>query len=142
MFCPKCGTQIEEGFGYCPNCGAILEEDNQAEIETQAMPVEEVQADQVQQPEYVQAQEPVFAEPAAPAAGPSKGFSIASLVLGIVSFFCFPIVTGPLGIVFGAIGMSKGGKGMAIAGLICGALGVISWIIMLAVGVNMSLFAF
>ena len=24
MFCPKCGTQINEGTGFCPNCGAEI----------------------------------------------------------------------------------------------------------------------
>lgn len=24
MFCPKCGTKVEDGAGFCPNCGATL----------------------------------------------------------------------------------------------------------------------
>ena len=24
MFCPKCGTQVEDGAAFCPTCGAKL----------------------------------------------------------------------------------------------------------------------
>ena len=52
-----------------------------------------------------------------------KGMSIASMVLGIVGFiaWCLPIAGYPVtivGIVLGVRGMKKGGKGMAIAGII------------------------
>jgi hypothetical protein len=66
------------------------------------------------------------------AAGSSNGFCVASLVLGIVglpAFFCF--VTPLLAVIFGIVGYSQvtksgaegGGKGMAIAGIILGAIG-------------------
>jgi DNA-directed RNA polymerase subunit RPC12/RpoP len=66
------------------------------------------------------------------AAGSSNGFCVASLVLGIIgipAFVCFPVPL--LAIIFGVIGynqMSKSGaegagKGMAIAGIVCGAIG-------------------
>ena len=68
------------------------------------------------------------------AAGTSNGFCVASLVLGIIGIpaFC-TIVTPVLAIVFGIIGFNQvnnagvqgGGKGMAIAGMICGAIGAI-----------------
>ena len=55
----------------------------------------------------------------------SKGLSIASMVLGIVSlvFYCFWFVSVPgaiLAIIFGFIGMKRAGRGMAIAGLVLG----------------------
>ncbi len=55
----------------------------------------------------------------------SKGLSIASMVLGIVSvvLFCFTYISIPcsiLAIIFGIVGMKKGGKGMGIAGLVLG----------------------
>src|SRR5204862_6436328 len=67
------------------------------------------------------------------AAGTSNGFCVASLVLGIIGLpaFCTGI-TPILAIVFGIIGLSQvnkaggsGGKGMAIAGMVCGAVGTI-----------------
>ena len=68
------------------------------------------------------------------AAGTSNGFCVASLVLGIIGIpaFC-AIIPGVLAIVFGIIGynqvsksgMEGGGKGMAIAGMICGVIGLV-----------------
>ncbi len=54
-----------------------------------------------------------------------KGMAIASLILGIVSFFCFAIIAGPLAIIFGCVAKSQGSKsGMATAGIVTGAIGV------------------
>ena len=55
----------------------------------------------------------------------SKGLSIASMVLGIVSlvFFCIIYLSIPcaiLALIFGFVGNKKGGKGMAITGIILG----------------------
>ena len=60
-----------------------------------------------------------------PVADPGKGMAIAAMVLGIISFFCFPAITGALGIIFGCVAKGKGSRsGMAIAGIICGAIGI------------------
>jgi len=65
------------------------------------------------------------------AAGASNGFCVAALVLGIIGIpaFC-TVITPVLAIIFGIIGYNQtskgtgaGGKGMAIAGIICGAIG-------------------
>src|SRR5688500_3287022 len=75
------------------------------------------------------------------ASGTSNGFCVAALVLGIVgipAFICCPIAL--MAIVFGVIGLNQvsksgndgGGRGMAIAGIVCGAIGtfiaLISWL--------------
>lgn len=59
----------------------------------------------------------------------SKGLSVASMVLGIIGLvlFCVPIlnlVLGLLGLILGGASLVKkaAGKGMAIAGLVCGIL--------------------
>jgi hypothetical protein len=66
------------------------------------------------------------------AAGTSNGFCVASLVLGIIGLPASCVVLpSVLAIIFGVIGLNQvagggeagGGKGMAIAGIICGALG-------------------
>src|SRR3954449_13419835 len=60
----------------------------------------------------------------------TDGFSIAALVLGIV-----PILAGLLGVIFGIIGIRRtaggrrGGRGMAIAGVVCGS----AWLLIVAV---------
>lgn len=107
MVCTNCGTQMAEGTAFCPNCGA---------------------AQGVQAP--VQPQQPVYGYQAAPQ--PAKGLAVAALVMGILSFFLFPIVTGLLGIIFGGVAKSKGNRsGMATAGIVCGIIGLVAWVIML-----------
>jgi hypothetical protein len=67
---------------------------------------------------------------------PANGMGTAGLVLGILSaiVFCLwplAIVLGILGVIFGAIGRGKVSKGMAtnagqaLAGIICGAVGIV-----------------
>ena len=59
-----------------------------------------------------------------------KGLAIASMVLGIIAlvFFwlwCISIPCGILSIIFGILAIKSTGKGMAIAGLITGSIGLI-----------------
>jgi hypothetical protein len=74
---------------------------------------------------------------------PKPGLSIASLVLGIsavlVSLFWFiSIPVGVLAIILGIIGIKKGGKGMAIAGIVTGTLGVVAAAIILMIFVSIA----
>ena len=68
------------------------------------------------------------------ASGTSNGFCVASLVLGIIGLpAACAVIPSVLAIVFGIIGynqvsksgMEGGGKGMAIAGMICGVIGLV-----------------
>jgi hypothetical protein len=73
---------------------------------------------------------------------------VASLVLGILTVVFFftiwlPWLLGALAIVFGALGISKankgaGQKGMAIAGLVCGAVGIVISIAFVVLIVNVA----
>jgi phage FluMu protein Com len=66
------------------------------------------------------------------AAGAANGFCVASLVLGIVSLPAFfAVIPELLAIIFGIVGLRQvlrpdgnggGGRGMAIAGIVCGAI--------------------
>ncbi len=72
----------------------------------------------------------------------SKGLSVASMILGIVSvvLFCFWYLSIPcaiLAIIFGVMGKKKGGKGMAKAGLI---LGIIAIVLVILVIVGLAAF--
>jgi hypothetical protein len=66
--------------------------------------------------------------------------AVASLILGIASLFCFGFITGIIAIILGGVALSKigrgeaSGKGMAIAGLILGIIGLVGWVIWLAAG--------
>lgn len=66
----------------------------------------------------------------------SKGLSIASMVLGIVSvvLFCVVYVSIPCGIlaiILGFVGKGKGAKGMAIAGIVLGIIAIALYILAL-----------
>lgn len=70
---------------------------------------------------------PVLAAPAVPSA---SALAIVSLVLGILGFLCFGFLLGPAAIVCGILALRevhasnglKTGKGMAISGIVLGAL--------------------
>jgi len=79
----------------------------------------------------------IVAEPGGEAK-PVTGFAVSALVLGIVSLFIFPFIAGPLAIIFGGIAMkransnpNKEGRGLAIAGFVCGIIGTVGGLILL-----------
>jgi hypothetical protein len=80
----------------------------------------------------------------------TSGLAIASLILGILSLvFCWApyfigVIMGVLAIVFGGVAMGQtgrdpalGGRGMAIAGLICGIIGVVIFVILVIVVISL-----
>lgn len=85
---------------------------------------------------------PPPAPPAPPPRQQTNGLAVASLVLGILSLLSFftivpPFIMGGLAVIFGIIGLSKAkqgapNKGLAIAGLICGAAGIVATIAFIA----------
>lgn len=72
----------------------------------------------------------------------SNGLAIASMVLGIIALVLsccvpyVPILLGLLAVILGGVSLAKkqGGKGMAIAGLICGIITLIPSILLLVTG--------
>ncbi len=76
----------------------------------------------------------------APMAPANHGFAIASLVCSILGALFFPIIGSILGIVFGAVALrqiraSDGrfqGRGLAIAGIIVGAVALVLWACIIA----------
>lgn len=75
---------------------------------------------------------------------PSKGLSIASMVLGIIALvlFCIPYVCIPcglIGLILGGVALAtkKAGKGMAIAGLVCSIIGIAIYVICLIAGASL-----
>lgn len=73
------------------------------------------------------------------------GFAIASMVCGIISIVCccltwFSLILGIVAVVLGIIAINNkyDGKGMAIAGIITGGIGIFIWlIVLLATGSSM-----
>jgi len=98
-------------------------------------------------------EQPVVYTPAPAVAAPvtpSNGMGIASLIFGIVQFFCIPFIGGILAIVFGRIGINKAKRGEAtnggvakagfwlgIVGLVLSVIGGIIAIIVIIVAVNL-----
>ena len=128
MVCQNCGQQIADGSTVCPHCQAV------------------------QQPGPAPAQpaasfQPFYAPPPpVPAAVQrTSGLAIASMVVGIVSILVSCILW-PLGAVLAAVALvlgivglnetskdpSVGGKGMAIAGIVLGGIGVLLVILAIA----------
>jgi hypothetical protein len=74
-------------------------------------------------------------QPAPPAIRPEgSGFGVAALVLGICSVvFCWwglvTLAMVVLAVTFGAKGLARPGRGMAIAGLSCGLVGAAAYLI-------------
>lgn len=71
----------------------------------------------------------------------TDGMAIAGFVTGLVSLFLFGFILGVLGVIFSAIALkrikrepeSRKGKGLAIAGLILGIVGIIGWTLYLLI---------
>ena len=108
-FCQKCGTQLSTGAGFCSGCGSSVG--------------------------GVMPPPPVFSSPPASKTS-SNGFSIAGIICGAIAFLFFPIVLGPVGLVLGAVGKSKG-EDKAVLALIVSGLGlVIGMILGAAIGAS------
>ena len=136
MYCPVCGTLNEDTVPFCGGCGASLV----PQQPVYQQPVYQPQPPVYQPPVYQQSvyppqQLPVYPyQPPVPTTVPGKGLGIASLILGIASllFGAVWIVSGicaVLAITFGAVAQAKArqagrGNGMALGGLICGAIGL------------------
>jgi hypothetical protein len=67
----------------------------------------------------------------------SNGMAIAGLVCGIIGLLIANVILGPLGIIFGGIGLSRAnrgasGRGMAIAGIVLGVIDLVVGIVAIA----------
>lgn len=86
-------------------------------------------------------------QPSAPGGAPSQGLAIGALVCGILSCLCcFSIITGPAGLIMGFMAKKKAeedpahytGRGLALGGMITGALGFVggvAFLILYALGI-------
>ena len=108
MICNKCGAQNPDGARACMRCGAML---------ANGAPQNFNQGYNT----YPQNQQMNNIAPE-----PGRGLAIASLVLGIVSFFCVGVIAGIVAIIFGAMAKNQGNKsGMATAGIVLGIIGFV-----------------
>jgi hypothetical protein len=134
-----------------PRPGTDAAEQYRARSQDQAAP----QADAVEQyraqPQnwaYEAPQQYAPGYPQAPVQAQSNGLALASMILGITSIvFCwwgiFTLAQVVLAIVFGVVGLGRakagaGGRGQALAGIICGSVGAFFYLIfaILTVGIG------
>ncbi|MGI9027841.1 MAG: zinc-ribbon domain-containing protein [Candidatus Saccharimonadales bacterium] len=127
MQCANCGNDLKQGARFCGNCGA------QFMLPPPVQPAETPTPASITggQPQPVPSTQNAGPPPAyAVPKQPRSGFSVTSLILGIVSILSFIIwfISIPFAIaaiVFGFIGKPKGSPGMALAGIIMGIIGII-----------------
>ena len=133
-YCMKCGAKNDEGNKYCEVCGAALEEDTFEEVTLKGNAPEKTVPEE-NTPKKITTEERTpwtDTEKAAPAGDERKGLAIVSLIFGIVSLVCcctgcLSFIAAGVAIVCGIVSLSqkRGGKGMAITGLILGGLGLL-----------------
>jgi Domain of unknown function (DUF4190) len=94
---------------------------------------------------YVAPPPPWGYPPPPPSSPPIEGFATTGMVLGIVGLVSgwIYVITPILGVIFSGVALKrisdarvnqpKGGKGMAIAGLICGVIGTLMYGLMFAI---------
>ena len=161
MKCTVCGNDNHEGTNYCIHCGSELEAAPAQEMNyyqgyaQQTYPQLQLDMAGATGSGYAQSAyaQPAYAQAAvqmpgrASSASSTSGLAVASLVFGILSVLTSFLLVGLglinsiLAVVFGATGIvsckrhGKSGKGLAIAGLIMGAFGLIIVISRIAKGV-------
>ncbi|HEV8088941.1 MAG TPA: DUF4190 domain-containing protein [Actinomycetota bacterium] len=130
--CPHCGEAIDDGVATCPHCGREIA----ATVSTPPIAGEEAR------PLAVPDVPPVMPVQPPPRPASAGGPAIAALVLGIVAVLLsftvvFGFLLGALAIIFGGIALSRartprgGSKGMGIAGLVLGIVGIAFAVLMI-----------
>lgn len=137
--CGSCGADLADGSRYCSSCGSAVRPAT-APIEP---PAGAVPPPPPPPPPGYGYPQPAPAPTPTPTPGSSmrtNGFAIAALVLGCVGAFTCGIGS-ILAVIFGFIGRSQiaargeQGKGMALAGIILGFVGIaiiVIWVIVAA----------
>ena len=148
MFCTNCGSQFEDGNAFCPNCGTKVETVAQPVVEPAPVAAAPIEAAPVQAAPVEAA--PVYATPVEPApapapasipvapvapvqpvyaatpvstpiAGADNDLAKNILVMGIIAVAsCCTYYFAFVGIIFGAIGLSKAKKFIEDAGQLFG----------------------
>lgn len=125
--CARCGAE-SRGGAFCASCGSPLDPSTSATGAAWSAPGESATAPTyVPPPVAAGAYAPPGAPPYGVATGGTNGFAVASLVLGIVWLCGLGSI---LALIFGLVALSQieqrrqSGRGMAIAGIVLGAIGV------------------
>ena len=125
MYCNNCGAEATDAKGFCTKCGADLSQSKPgAGVPNQQSPDQRV--------------------PAGQQVARTSGLGVASMILGILGliFVWVPVLGllfALLAVIFGGVSLSQTGKdptlqgrGMAVAGTICGVITLGLWFALLA----------
>lgn len=129
-------NQNNEGAQYNrqPQQEQVQNTQAQQEQVQNAQPQQAPAHEQTYQQQYQQTYQQTFNPQTDEPVKQNKTFATIALVLGILSFFCNPMYLFSLGaVVLGIIALvikNGSGKGMAIAGIICGGISLVFWLIM------------
>ena len=152
--CTHCGNENDEMAKFCGNCGAELQSSavqKQDEMKSNSYSGSETQSNNgngnaytnpyydAQSPQYYSSNQNELKQE-----GGKNGFSIASMVCGILSITCC-CTTGIFGLILAVAAIALGiialynkydGKGMAIAGIITGGIGFLIAGVVIIIGIS------
>lgn len=146
--CPKCSqSYTDDTLNFCLNDGSMLTPAPAAEPRTIVMDRPRV-TDRMSWEAPPDAQPPMWREPSAmKPVGPSINLPIISLTLGVFSLILvccyFGFVLGPAAVIIGIIALNQekrdperfGGKGIAIGGIVTGAIAFLITLGFLLIGI-------
>ena len=142
MFCKNCGKELLEGAAFCSSCGTAVT------VPGAEKPQPENACDKCEEKVVLGANEangeataPIYqttqyTAPAEEQANDKKGFSIASLVLGICSLLpccCVNFITAILAVIFGIIGIKSSNKTLSVVGIILAAAAFVIYLTIIIV---------
>lgn len=141
MYCRNCGKELAEGTAVCPECGEVLMPGAPASNQngTEQNSGNSYSYDSTTGNYTYGAPNQNYqyggTNPYEQTSTKGNGVAIASLVcgiLGLVACCCSPIINLPISIaalVCGIMGVKSQNKGMAIAGIVLGAVGIVLGIV-------------
>ncbi len=139
MFCEKCGAQLEDDASFCSHCGTPVTRTEGFKTEAEPAPQSEAQATPEMQPEAMPAEPqpiPQDQPQAQPAPAPVQTATNTLAIVGFVLSFFVSLA----GLICSCIGLKKAntefggnGKGLAIAGIVIGAVGLFATVVVLGI---------
>ena len=137
MFCKNCGTQLKDEAAFCHSCGTAVTTPKAEPAQTEnteakvAFDAPAANGAENVAPIY---QMPQYTAPVEEPQDDKKGFSVASLVLGIVSLLpccCANFITAILAVVFGILGIKSSNKNLSVIGIILAAVAFVLYLIVI-----------
>lgn len=149
MTCKYCGEPLSDTAKFCENCGHKVEspsestaKDSSEYKEPERVDAEVVSDDERKSSDRDYSYSSSTSSQESESSGPI-GYSIASLVCGILGILCcccsmISLVFSVAGIALGIIAITKNcdGKGMAIAGIACGGAG--AFLVLISFGISIA----